>query len=146
MSEPVGVIDPQLAEVFRRPAFHDFGQPVSTDAVRGLGIEVKQVHQTTVEPGDIRREYTAQGAATAEVGSANWVTVPFRDAFFSVPGLDDWPLEALEMAEANKSISMIKTLLGQQQYQAFADLKPVYKDIRDLANAIMKAVGTEPGE
>lgn len=71
----------------------------------------------------------------------------YRDIEFSIESdVDNWELEAMEAFEDGKSITVLRTLLGPEQWGKFMELKPKNKDFAEFAEKVFETVGVKTGE
>lgn len=60
---------------------------------------------------------------------------------------DDWPVEVTLAFEENKAATAVKMLLGAEQWDTFAAMRPTNRDMAELFDTIAKRLGfTSAGE
>lgn len=67
----------------------------------------------------------------------------FRDAEYTVPQREDWPIEALEAQEEGRMVGALKELMGSQWF-TFRKTSKTAKDLEEFAEALFAAVNIDP--
>jgi hypothetical protein len=67
----------------------------------------------------------------------------FDGVKYSVDNTMDWDLEVLEAVEDDKIVSIVRALLGPDQWAKFKAKPRKVADLNDLFQAIAKAVGLQ---
>lgn len=68
------------------------------------------------------------------------ITFTFDEIDFSIPGVDDWDLEALEAYEDGRVVALLRTLLGAEQWAAFKAKPRKVADLNAMFLAVQKAM------
>lgn len=85
-------------------------------------------------------------AAKAETEGGT-VPVTWRGVSLRVPATqDDWPMAAGEAFEEGRNIAFVKALLGPKQWAKVESQVQILRDLGDLGDTILKALGFDPGE
>lgn len=69
--------------------------------------------------------------------------VPFthNGVDYLVDPTTEWPYEALEAFEDGKLATFLRSVLGEEQHDAFKATKPRVSDVGDLVQAVQAALG-----
>lgn len=59
---------------------------------------------------------------------------------------ENWPLEAMVAFEGGKSIGVVSSLLGEEQWDKFMKTKPKNKDFAAFAEKMFDTLGINQGE
>lgn len=82
-------------------------------------------------------------AAKSEAKKRNHVFI-FEGEKYEVPPTSEWDLDVLEAVEEDKAVSIVKALLGAEQYAKFKNQKPrKVADLIKLFEALSRAVGLQ---
>lgn len=67
----------------------------------------------------------------------------FDGVKYTVDNTMDWDLDVLEAVEDDKIVTIVRTLLGPEQWAKFKSKPRKVADLNDLFQAIAKAVGLQ---
>ncbi|AMS03654.1 tail assembly chaperone [Gordonia phage Mulch] len=101
------------------------------------------------ETPDVVVDGAASSPAEIEATGSTMMAVTYNDAEYRVPAsADDWPIEALEHAEAGQPTGILRHVLGESQYQLFKSRNPRVRDLRVFSDKIARLSGfaDKPGK
>ncbi|AXH47240.1 tail assembly chaperone [Gordonia phage DelRio] len=84
----------------------------------------------------------AKDPAEVEAAGIDTVTVSYNGDEYKVPAsADDWPIEALEHAEAGQPTGILRHVLGEAQYTLFKARNRRVRDLRLMSDKIARGSG-----
>jgi len=69
------------------------------------------------------------------------VTFEYEGDTYTIPSTDEWPLEVLEAFEEGRVVSLLKAILGEEQWTEFKATNPKVKHLNAFVSAIQEATG-----
>lgn len=69
------------------------------------------------------------------------VPVVYNGTTFHVPTSSDWPYDALVALEDGHIAAFLRTVLGEEQHEAFVALKPRVRDLEAFVTSLQEAQG-----
>ena len=78
----------------------------------------------------------------AEATNENIASVTFRGHTFTVNrDYDEWTVDLLESIEEGKVVGIVRGALGEAQFRRVREMRLKVKDLRELSDDIVKAMG-----
>lgn len=86
--------------------------------------------------------HTAENVVEAEAKGIETMTLEYGGHGYEIPAtVDDWPIEALEAAEAGLPSALMRGVLGPAQYAAFKARHSTVKDLRNMSELVAQTSG-----
>ena len=87
-------------------------------------------------------------ARKAEAKGEKTAVIEWRGHRFEVPReYDDWSVDLIESLEEGKGVGIVRGAIGPEGWREFKATNPKRRDLDDLTDAIVKALGfDEAGE
>lgn len=84
----------------------------------------------------------AENVVEAEAKGIETMTLEYGGHGYQIPAtVDDWPIEALEAAEAGLPSALMRGVLGPAQYAAFKARHSTVKDLRNMSELVAQTSG-----
>lgn len=98
--------------------------------------------ETTTDDAPEVLDATDADPAEIEASGADTVTVTYGGHAYTIPAtVDDWSIDALELAERGQPARLLNAVLGPDQYAQFKSRHSKVRELREMSDQIARVSG-----